>query len=388
MTSPWLARSVRVIAICIAVGAAVFTALAIGLISDQAPTLAGWYFVLSLVALPGVALLLGAIAHRLDIHRVRRLAGWLAIGYLGLILLWMPAASAPTPVTASPWILSMTAVPTSAAALAWRPGPSWTYVGLVGLGTGWLSHTASGGEDPLRSFQDGLFVVMFCAIFSAIVSEVQRASIRLDAAAVAARRETALAAAADARERQRVRVDGLLHDSVFSTLLFAGRSGAGPLPANLAAHATTALKRIDAMKGPDTEANPMSADDFVATARTITAQLMPTAVVKLERDGEPQIPADAQLALSEALAEALRNSLRHASAANVEVRIHVTDTGAEIAVLDDGLGFDPSNVDPARLGISVSILGRMRGVQGGSAAVSSTPGRGCQVVLSWEALGG
>jgi signal transduction histidine kinase len=388
MTSPWQARSVRVIAVCIAVGAAVFTALAIGLISDQAPALADWYLILSLVALPGVAILLGAIAHRLDIHRVRTLAGWLAIGYLGLILLWMPAASAPTPVTASPWILSMTAVPTSAAALAWRPAQSWAYVGLVSLGTGWLSHTASGGEDPLRSFQDGLFALMFCAIFSAIVSEVQRASIRLDAASAAARRETALAAAADARERQRVRVDGLLHDSVFSTLLFAARSGDGPLPANLAAHATTALERIDAMKGPDAAAEPMTAEDFAATARTITAQLIPSAGVKLQRDGEPQIPADAQLALSEALAEALRNSVRHASAANVEVRIHLTATGAEIAVLDDGLGFDPSGVDPARLGISVSILGRMRGVQGGHASVSSTPGRGSQVVLGWEAANG
>jgi len=388
MTSPWLARSVRVIAVCIGVGGAVFSVLALGLMADQAPKLADWYFVLSLIALPGLALLLGGLAHELDIRHVRMLAGWLAIAYLGLILLWMPAASAATPVAASPWILSMTAVPTSAAALAWRPALSWPYLGLVSVGAGWLSHAASAGEDPMRSFQDGLFALMFCAIFAAIVSEVQRASSRLDAAAIAARRETALAAAADARERQRVRVDGLLHDSVFSTLLFAARSPDGPLPANLVAHAATALERMDAMKAPDAAQESMSADDFVATARTITAQLVPAAMVTLERSGDPQIPAEVQLALSEALAEALRNSVRHARAANLEVRIMLTDAGAEITVLDDGFGFDPSTIDPARLGISVSILGRMRGVQGGRATVSSAPGRGSQVVLGWEAAHG
>lgn len=388
MTGTWSVRSVRVIAACIGVGAALFSALAIGLMIDQSPILADWYVVLSLLALPGLAMLLGAFAHELETRRIRVLAGWLAIGYLVLILLWMPAASAATPATASPWILSMTAVPTSAAALAWRPAVSWAYLGLASIGTGWLTNAASGGVDPMRAFQDGLFALMFCSIFSALVNEVQQASIRLDAAAAAARRETALAAAADARERQRARVDGLLHDSVFSTLLFAARSPAGPVPANLAAHAATALERIDAMKRPDTEAKPMSADDFVATARIIAAQLIGDAVVTVDREGDLLIPADVQLALSEALAEALRNSLRHAGARNVEVRLSFTPSGAQIAVLDDGYGFDPSSLDPARLGISVSILGRMRGVEGGHADVSSSPGRGSQVVLGWEAPGG
>jgi signal transduction histidine kinase len=53
-------------------------------------------------------------------------------------------------------------------------------------------------------------------------------------------------------------------------------------------------------------------------------------------------------------------------------------------VRDRGTGFDPAQVDPARLGLRRSIAERVADC-GGHAYVWSAPGRGTVVRLSWPA---
>ena len=55
-----------------------------------------------------------------------------------------------------------------------------------------------------------------------------------------------------------------------------------------------------------------------------------------------------------------------------------------IEARDDGRGFEVRRIAPERLGIRTSILGRMSAVPGCIAWVSSTPGDGTLVVLSWS----
>jgi signal transduction histidine kinase len=61
----------------------------------------------------------------------------------------------------------------------------------------------------------------------------------------------------------------------------------------------------------------------------------------------------------------------------------VSDGGIDVTIEDDGPGFDAGDVRPHRLGILVSIHGRMSAVTGGSATVESSPGSGTVVSLRW-----
>jgi signal transduction histidine kinase len=53
-----------------------------------------------------------------------------------------------------------------------------------------------------------------------------------------------------------------------------------------------------------------------------------------------------------------------------------------VEVRDNGKGFNPERLPKDRLGISTSIKARMELI-GGKAQVSSTPGNGTTVILSW-----
>jgi signal transduction histidine kinase len=57
----------------------------------------------------------------------------------------------------------------------------------------------------------------------------------------------------------------------------------------------------------------------------------------------------------------------------------VSDEQALVTVKDDGIGIDPARLE-AGLGMRRSIVGRMEGIDG-TAAFTSTPGRGMLVTL-------
>ena len=53
-----------------------------------------------------------------------------------------------------------------------------------------------------------------------------------------------------------------------------------------------------------------------------------------------------------------------------------------MSIKDNGVGFRPEFVSDRRLGIRVSIVGRMRAV-GGTAEIHSSTGSGTDIRLSW-----
>jgi hypothetical protein len=93
-------------------------------------------------------------------------------------------------------------------------------------------------------------------------------------------------------------------------------------------------------------------------------------------------------AMAGAAAEALENVARHArvDGACVQVRPGSGQDGEvlEVAVIDDGVGFDLDAVGAHRFGLALSVLDRMAAV-GGCAKVESAPGRGTVVRLRWPA---
>jgi signal transduction histidine kinase len=90
-------------------------------------------------------------------------------------------------------------------------------------------------------------------------------------------------------------------------------------------------------------------------------------------------------ALAAATREALDNAGRHGgSEARAWVLVEDEGTGVTVSIRDDGAGFPPGRLAEAartgRLGVSQSIIGRMRDV-GGMASLTSSPDSGTEVEL-------
>jgi hypothetical protein len=139
-------------------------------------------------------------------------------------------------------------------------------------------------------------------------------------------------------------------------------------------------------RGPVRSAPPPTPEAWIWRLQSLTTDLAPNARFTFENDHriEP-LPVEPALAVLEATAEALRNSVAHAGTATRAVHARATPFGLEVTVLDDGSGFDPDAVRPERLGVRVSILDRMRSLPGGHAHIVSRPGVGTRIVISWLA---
>ena len=81
--------------------------------------------------------------------------------------------------------------------------------------------------------------------------------------------------------------------------------------------------------------------------------------------------------------ECLVNVQKHAAANEVDVRLQATDSGLEVAVVDNGRGFDPGHVasDTMRQGMGLMSMRERAELLNGSLSVQSSPGAGCQVIL-------
>jgi PAS domain S-box-containing protein len=93
-----------------------------------------------------------------------------------------------------------------------------------------------------------------------------------------------------------------------------------------------------------------------------------------------QLPADASLCLFRVAQEALNNVVRHAHATAVTVQLSPSRNGMQLAISDNGQGFNSELRRHASLGLA-SMRERVRLLQG-ELDIESTPGRGTTVVAS------
>ncbi|MGZ4677592.1 MAG: sensor histidine kinase [Acidimicrobiia bacterium] len=99
-------------------------------------------------------------------------------------------------------------------------------------------------------------------------------------------------------------------------------------------------------------------------------------------DGVQLTGMDQELAFRVAQ-EAIRNTLRHAHASRIAVRVTRTETGATLEVSDDGRGFDPATVT-ANGHFGLRYLRDVGTRAGARVDVASAPGQGTTVRLSWR----
>ena len=97
-----------------------------------------------------------------------------------------------------------------------------------------------------------------------------------------------------------------------------------------------------------------------------------------------KLPPDTALCLFRVAQEALRNVVRHAGASSVEVSVSPLDGGLQLAVSDNGTGFDSGrNAERPSLGLA-SIRERVNLLKG-EVDIDSARGHGT-TVLAWVPL--
>jgi signal transduction histidine kinase len=380
---PALESVTRSMALALGVGAAAFLALALpGLLAQSAVFGPVWTW--SAAGATFGALLIGAILSPwLWSRGIRVLAGVAAVGQLVTLATLVPAL--PGGILpeeyGTPWPLGSTLLGCAAAAVAWGPAITWPYVAvdvvLVGVDRFFASHR------PIADLatQDALHTLLFTAVFTSLALGISRAGRQLDEASDRAATDTRLLATAEARMRERGRIEALLHDSVLVALLASSRR-----PDSAAAVARDALDRLDALehRSAESPSEPVDPRAWLWRVQASTTQLDPNARFSHAGLRTSPVPAEVAEAMLEASAEALRNSVIHAGPASRGVHVQLEDARVEVTVLDDGKGFDPDVVDEARLGVRLSIRDRMLSVPGGRAIVVSQPGSGTRVAIGWE----
>lgn len=216
---------------------------------------------------------------------------------------------------------------------------------------------------------------------------------------VQGQREAALAQAVEASTNERRRIAATLHDGVVQELaatsfvvtgaaLRAEQEGQAQLSESLQAASQSVRTSIGALRSLLVEIYPPSLDqtglvgalrDLVdgPRSREVAVRLtLPEVPVRLRQADERLVYRIAQ--------EALRNAVRHAQAAHVDVSLIVEEDEVVLEVTDDGKGFDAASVlaAPPQGHFGLRLMADAVAHGRGQLLVSTAPGAGCRWRLS------
>ena len=104
--------------------------------------------------------------------------------------------------------------------------------------------------------------------------------------------------------------------------------------------------------------------------------------IKATLTGRRSLPPDVTIALYRIAQEALNNTVRHSGAQRATVTLHQATGAVKLTVSDDGCGFDPSQVGPEQLGLT--IMRERAEAVGASLQVDGRIGRGTSVTAAWR----
>lgn len=250
----------------------------------------------------------------------------------------------------------------------------------------WFSLQVSpvgGAVSPLRALQDASMSLLFAGIISALVMVLRYEAAKVDAANQVANLAAIELAKTDAIERERARLDALVHDSVLTTLLTAANASTAEQQSAAAILAEDAIAKLNSA------ANEIASEDisfnslFTALEVAIGRQAKDVEV-QIEGSTDELVPRAVAAALTEATLQALANSLQHAGA-NVkrQVLLKGKKRGIKILVIDNGRGFRVARIPKNRLGVRLSIIGRIESV-GGTVHIDSKIGVGTTIIIEWD----
>ncbi|MQY30777.1 sensor histidine kinase [Nocardia aurantia] len=380
-------RIVRRLGLSVGLAGVIMGLVEVPEIASQNRSAAIWWGPTAAALAFGLLPVLALISLGASPRTIRTFAGVAALSFL-LALATMPFALHAHALDASVvWLYRMSPLGVLAAGLAWRLSVSTAYLVIVSVAVALAGYytvdpftVAEVTTTVLRAF--GLSALFLWAITAAL-----GAAARVDRESALAGRRAAGAAAAAARDHEHARFAALIHDAVLSTLLDASRDGE---PSVLRRQAEHTLTQLDEIRVDVREPDVLDARDAVIFLRSAVQEVNPG--VRFATRTWPgfddlRMPLHAAATVAAALGEAVRNSLRHAAVPGRAVHRTVTCTisagSIRLVFADDGAGFDVARIPVDRLGISVSIFGRMRQLPGGAGFVESQPGEGTTVTLVW-----
>ncbi|MCL9797853.1 histidine kinase, partial [Frankia sp. AgKG'84/4] len=191
-----------------------------------------------------------------------------------------------------------------------------------------------------------------------------------------------LAVARDRRERERI-----IHDTVLNTL--TGIAWGGGRDVALARQrCASSLAAVRDLLDPDGPGGPGLDERLAEVAaeaveRGLRVEMDSTPRVTGRGEVPVELPDVVVTAFAGAVRETLANVERHAGTGQARIRLDGGPGVVTVDVSDTGRGFDPGQADPNRLGLRRSVVGRIEDV-GGTAAITSVPGRGTSVRLQWR----
>ncbi len=375
-------RILRLMAVFVSVGYLAYAVITAPMVAASLPVMDTWWTVLAVLLIFGTGLAVGPVSWRGGVRSIRIVSGAAAACYATAVALWWFGWNGQLLDTHDGvWFTTFPGLAAIASALAFRPVVAFAYLAVVSACTVSLGHVVRPSSSYGPLLPDIAWSIGFSLLFvSAAVMAIRTAGI-LDTTRAEAFEVTAEAAAANARSAERTRFDALTHDNVMSTLLLASRQGASP---ELAQNARAALAAVEEAAAGEVRTT-VTTFEAIGQIRAAVALIDPAQPVMVsDADFDAVFPAAAVSAMASATAEAVRNSRKHAGEqATTTVTITAGPSLLQAEVIDDGVGFDPTQVSASRLGIAVSIRGRMSKVDGGVAEVDSRPGGGTRVLVEW-----
>lgn len=378
-------RLLRMFARFVAIGYLCYFALLVPEILEVSALVAWWWTPTAAVLMFGSGVALGFASFRGTVW-MQRTATVNALAYVVMVALWFVAWNGTQiPQDQSLWFTAFPGLASLAAAVAWRPRRAFVHMILVVLLAQCANHLVRDAPFGYFLAPDLAFAFVFCTVFLAAAVVGLGTGRTLDETIAATQATAAAAASAEARNAERARFDALVHDRVMSTLLAVSRNAPRE---SLVEQAERAVAELDELRRGTDRESALDAAAVVARLRSAATEADEDVVFTgrvAPGSGDVAFPPEPARATAAALAEAVRNSVRHAGKdASRTVEVDVAPRWISVQVVDDGRGFEPEAVDPHRLGLEVSIRGRMRRVSGGRAVVQSAPGAGTRVLLYWR----
>jgi NarL family two-component system sensor histidine kinase LiaS len=106
--------------------------------------------------------------------------------------------------------------------------------------------------------------------------------------------------------------------------------------------------------------------------------------VDVQISGQGQLPLEVDQALYRIAQEALANAARHSGATQAAISLAYDGSGVQLAIIDDGRGFDP---DAKHSGLGLHSMAERAELIAGRLQIDSSPGQGTRVMAAWPATG-
>jgi len=304
-----------------------------------------------------------------------------------LILSWpiLLAQEVPQDGTFYPWIWWGVDTGWIAVALAfkWRTAVFY-YISCISLMQFIFSLPMGGSHGAITIVTDSFYTLLTNACLSIIALMIRYSAQKSDAANSEAIQAEVLRAEAEGKAKEKLRIDGLIHDSVLTALISASQAKNHEDAKTSSDLAATALAKLSAIQRGETSESSLYCSELFDSIILAAQRIHPE--IKIKKNCLVSMPIDSETAsaLTQATIQAVHNSVVHAGdKANRELSLKSNNSGLKIVIKDDGVGFRVAQVNRGRLGIKTSIIAAMESVAG-SAHVVSSPGQGTTVILEWE----